>query len=369
MGEPRPANVGGIEAGLSEMWRSAAGAGKQSAVTRASALTILVYVDDEAGAREVSNLMAEITEQNPCRAIIMLIEPDASPGELTAAISAHCHIPAAEDKQICSEQITLRARSEMGPELASVVLPLTISGLPILFWWRAGSFGTPPWLDPILRVTDHLIVDSGRFPTPRNGLATLAAWLSETSGRVGVSDLNWGRATPWRDVLAQCFDSPDRRPYLDRISSVRIEYDMESPRLIAQRAVGLLLGAWLATRLGWDFQRVEQHAPDLPRTYYFRSGQREIKFDRVLRRTESAGRGNWFSIFIEGGGGRFSFTRGADGTTAQILSEVPGAPPLARAVRLAFLEETEILNEELKLARRDPVYETTMGMVARMTGA
>jgi glucose-6-phosphate dehydrogenase assembly protein OpcA len=352
------------------MWRSAAVSSKQeSAVTRASAFTLLVYVEDEAGAREVSNLMAEITEQNPCRAIIMLTEPDASPKELTVAISAHCHIPAAEEKQICSEQITLRARREMGPELASVVLPLTISGLPIFFWWRAGTFGTPPWLNHILRVTDHLIVDSGRFPTPRNGLAQLAAWLAETSGRVGVSDLNWGRATPWRDVLAQCFDSPDRRPYLDRISSVRIEYDVESPRLIAQRAVGLLLGAWLATRLGWDFQRVEQPAADQPRTYYFRSGQREIKFDRALRKTECAGRGNWFSIFMEGGGARFSFTRGADGATAQIVSEVPGAPPLARAVRLAFLEETEILNEELKLARRDHVYEAALGMVARMTAA
>ena len=33
------------------------------------------------------------------------------------------------------------------------------------------------------------------------------------------------------------------------------EYEMESARLTAQRARSLLLTAWLATRLGWEFQR------------------------------------------------------------------------------------------------------------------
>jgi len=43
-------------------------------------------------------------------------------------------------------------------------------------------------------------------------------------------------------------------------------------------------------------------------------------------------------------------------------------PPLGRNVRLEVLEEAEILNEELKLAGRDHVYEATLHMVARMTG-
>ena len=67
-----------IEAGLSAMWRSAAeAAGGKSAVTRASALTLLVYVDHEEGAREVNNLLAEVTRQNPCRAVVMVMDPGA----------------------------------------------------------------------------------------------------------------------------------------------------------------------------------------------------------------------------------------------------------------------------------------------------
>ena len=130
LGEPRPANVGEIEAGLSAMWRSAAeSSGGESAVTRASALTLLVYVDCEESAREVSNLIAEVTRQNPCRAVVMVMDPKGSPPGLMASVSAHCHLAPEGEKQICSEQITLNARGETGPELISVVLPLTVSGL------------------------------------------------------------------------------------------------------------------------------------------------------------------------------------------------------------------------------------------------
>ncbi len=57
----------------------------------------------------------------------------------------------------------MNARGETGPELTSVVLPLTVSGLPIYLWWRAGDFAVPGYFDQILRVTQHLIVDSARF--------------------------------------------------------------------------------------------------------------------------------------------------------------------------------------------------------------
>ena len=93
LGEPRPANVAEIEAGLSAMWRSAAEASAaKSAVTRASALTLLVYVDCEEAAREVSNLIAEVTRQNPCRAVVMVMDPKGSPPGLMASVSAHCHM-------------------------------------------------------------------------------------------------------------------------------------------------------------------------------------------------------------------------------------------------------------------------------------
>ena len=81
--------------------------GAESAVTRASALTLLVYVDCQKAAQEVSNMLADVTRQNPCRAVVMVMDPKGSPPGLMASVSAHCHMPVEGEKQICSEQITL----------------------------------------------------------------------------------------------------------------------------------------------------------------------------------------------------------------------------------------------------------------------
>jgi glucose-6-phosphate dehydrogenase assembly protein OpcA len=366
LGEPRPASVGEIEAGLTAMWRSVAEATEsKSAVTRASALTLLIYLDRPQEARDVSNMLAEVTRQNPCRSVLMVMDPQGGAPSLMASVSAHCHLAAEGGKQICSEQITLNARGETGPELISVVLPLTLSGLPIYLWWRAENFDMPAYFDQILRVTQHVIVDSARFSAVGPDLRMLAAWLDRNSGRIRLTDLNWARATPWREVIAQCFDSPDRRPYLRRIREVRIEYEMESERLTAQRAQGLLLTAWLATRLGWQFRRGESRGENLPRALFFQSDAGEVKAERILRK-EGRGSGVCFSLEIKADGARFSFARGPDGKVVQTLAEVPGQPPIGQTVRIEAGKEVEILNNELMLAGHDRVYEEVMAMVAQM---
>ena len=368
LGEPRPANVAEIEAGLSAMWRSATeSAGGKSAVSRASALTLLVYVDCEEAARDVSNLIGEVARQNPCRAVMMVMDPKGSPAGLMASVSAHCHLASDGEKQVCSEQITLNARGDTGRELISVVLPLTISGLPIYLWWRAGNFDMPAYFDHVLRVTQHVIVDSARFAAAGADLRSLAAWLEKQSGRIRLSDLNWARATPWREIMAQSFDSPDRRPYLNGIREVHIEYEMESARLTAQRSQSLLLTAWLATRLGWEFERTESRGENMPRALHFKTAGGDVKVERVLRKVEGGGSGVCFSFVIQAEGARFSYSRGKDGKVVQTLAEVSGAPPIGRTVRIEAEDEIEILNDELMLSGRDHVYEEALALVARMT--
>jgi len=376
LSEPRPAKVGAIEAEFSALWRSATeDPASKKAVTRACALTLAVYVEDEEAAREVNEVVGEVTRQHPCRAIVMLAEPSGTPAGLSAWVSIHCHLPAAGEKQICSEQVTLRARGAVGEGLASVVLPLTVSGLPIHLWWRAGHFSPPSYFDQLLRVTEHVIVDSARFHPGGTALREVAAWMekfSGPSGRQRMSDLNWARITPWRELLAQCFDAPERRPYLDRLTEVRIEYEHESARLLTQRAQGLLLTGWLATRLGWEFEKSEELGEGKPRRYFFRAGGREIKVERVLRCVEGGGAGVCFSIELRAdsaNAARFRLSRGLDGRVVTTHAEVPGMPPLERTVRLEVLGEAEILNEELKLAGQDHVWEETLRMVARMMSA
>ena len=371
LGEPRPVDVSNLEAELSALWRTAAeDPGAESAVTRACTLTLLIYVESDEAAYEVTNLVAEVTRQNPCRAIIMMLEPEAASSGLEAWVSAHCHLPVAGEKQVCSEQITIRARGEAGPGLPSVVLPLTVSGLPIFLWWRAAAFSPPAYFDDILRVTQHVIVDSARFSLAGKHLQDLAGWLQKSAGRIQLTDLNWSRITPWRQLIAQCFDAPDRRPYLDRITQVRIEYELDSARLVTQRAQGLLLSGWLASRLGWQFVKSERKDESQPRSFHFKSANGTVTVERNLKRVDNAC-GVCFTIELIADGtspARFSFKRGPDGKVVKTSAEVPGSPPMGRSVRLEVLDEAEILNEELKLGLRDRLYEEALSEVARMIG-
>ncbi len=371
-GEPQETEVGKLEAELSALWRTAGGDPvAESAVTRARAFTLLIFVESEDAAREVSNLVAEVTRQNPCRTIIMTVEPQASPAGLKAWVSAHCHLPIGGEKQVCSEQVTLQARGDNGRELVSVVVPLLVSGLPVHLWWRAGSFSPPSYFDQVLRATNHVIVDSARFPPVGTHLQDLANWIRVFAGRTRVTDLNWSRITPWRELLAQCFDSPNSRPYLERISTVRIEYEMESARLLTQRAQGLLLMGWLASRLGWEFVRSEVRGRGQPRSFHFKSGSRPLLVDRVLKQVEGCGAGVCFSIELTSekpNSARFLLTRGIDGRAVHTLAEIPGLPPLRRTARLEVLQEVESLNDELMLTARDHVFEETLNLLAQMVG-
>src|SRR5207245_2138248 len=86
--------------------------------------------------------------------------------------------------------------------------------------------------------------------------AERAAAPGRTAARVAApcafSALDWARLTPWRELVAQCFDSVETRPYLDRLTEVQIEYEDLSNGARVQRGQSLLLAGWLASRLGWE---------------------------------------------------------------------------------------------------------------------
>lgn len=294
-GEPRPANVAQIEADVAALWRSMANGGEsRPAVTRACALSLLVYVESENGGREVSNLISDVTAQNPCRVVVIIAEPQAVPPALTAWISAHCHLEVMGEKQVCCEQITVHARGDSVRDLDNVVVPLAVPELPRILWWRAGRFAPPEYFQQILRMTNRVFVDSARFPDPEADLAQLAHQIQQHSGELTFTDLNWSRATPWRELVAQCFDAPDSRGYLDRLSRVRIEYEQESPRVRAQGAQALLLAAWLASRLKWEPQSPQPVQGIEGRSFWFKSAGGAVEVQQVARRFVGGGSGVCF---------------------------------------------------------------------------
>ncbi len=373
LAEPRSANVAELESELSSLWRSVAedGTARQT-VMRACALTLLVYVESEDAGREVSGLIGGVTPQNPCRAVVMVAQPEAAPPGLMAWISGQCHLPISGEKQLCCEQVTVVARGEAVRDLDNVVVPLIVPGLPVVLWWRAGRFAPPEYFRNLVRVTNRVLVDSARFSAPDIDLADLAAHVQRFAREATFADLNWSRMTPWRELMAQCFDGADSRGHLDRLSHVQIEYEQESPRVGAQAGQALLLAGWLASRLRWEPERTREEQGGEARSFFFKSSQGPVEVRRMARTFAGSGKGVCFSITMKAAGdplATFTFERGPDGRKAVMRREIEGHPPVAGASRLEVLDEVGLVNEEMKFAGRDRIYEEALNMVARMVAA
>lgn len=369
-GEPREVQISDLEKEISALWRSLAEKSEgHEAVTRASALTLLVYVESEEEGREVANLVSALTEQNPCRAVIMIAQPEGAPPGFSAAISARCHLSSPGRKQVCCEQITVTARGAALEDLDHVVLPLTVSGLPVYLWWRTKRFDPPHFLHQMLRISNQVVVDSARFGDPEADLPGLAKRVQEMSGHVGFLDLNWARITPWRELIAQCFDIPGAREYAERLTRVSIEYEQKSSRLAAQAVQALLLEGWMASRLKWEPANRAAKRKDGTDSVFLKSAKGKVEIQRVAREFEGGGKGVCFTITLEAAGdppAAFTLERGPDGRSVVTRAEFQGRPPITRTVRLEVLDEAQLMNQELQYPHRDKGYEEALAMVVRL---
>jgi glucose-6-phosphate dehydrogenase assembly protein OpcA len=245
-------DVAAIERELTALWKNAGEEDDEhGGVIRACVLNLLVYLPDHEGIFDVGELLTEITTAYPSRAIIMVANPTAG-SAISAWVTSRCTLPTATSKQVCCEQVTIMADGEQVNEMPSAVAPLLLSDLPIYLWWRAVPTLTDKVFKRLVDLADRVIIDSGIFADPHGDLLSLAVLLRDTSRWAAISDLNWARLTEWRALLASFYDVADYRPILDRLDRIVIEYAplAHDGEVIPPRA--LLLGGWLASRLGWE---------------------------------------------------------------------------------------------------------------------
>src|SRR2546428_2839279 len=98
-----PVEIGKIDQELKKLWQESEGA-----VTRASLMNLAVYSEEQGSLDRNTQLMARITEDHACRAIVIEADCNAENDRVDAWISAHCHVSRAGSKQVCSEQISFR---------------------------------------------------------------------------------------------------------------------------------------------------------------------------------------------------------------------------------------------------------------------
>src|ERR1044071_4041412 len=246
-------NVAAIEKELTGLWKEAS-EDEKGGVVRSSILNLLIYVPNPAEASKVDDIMLEITGSHPCRAILIIADREAQESVLTAQVTSRCTLPTPHSKQVCCEQVTITASEDHLDEVPSATMPLLIADLPVYLWWRAvPEVSDKQLFGRLAEISDRMIIDSSQFNDPRGDLASMASALRNTERWAALSDLNWARLTAWRALISSFYDVADYRPLLQHLDKVVIRYAPPSADASAIATRALLLGGWLASRLGWRF--------------------------------------------------------------------------------------------------------------------
>jgi len=242
-----PVEINKIDQELKKLWQES-----ESAATRASLVNLAVYSEDAGSLNRNTQLMAKITENHACRAIVIEADCKAQENRVEAWISAHCHVTGAGSKQVCSEQISFLLKGGCTTLLPSIVFSHLDSDLPFYLWWQE-EFREP--MDPQLWTwVDRVIYDSQGWEDFRAQLRLLESAEQEANQRIVLCDLNWTRLDSVRLALAQFFDHPASHHHFATIKTVRIDFAPGS------RSTAVLFVGWLAAQLNW--QSEETNVPN-----------------------------------------------------------------------------------------------------------
>ncbi|HEY9233322.1 MAG TPA: glucose-6-phosphate dehydrogenase assembly protein OpcA, partial [Blastocatellia bacterium] len=308
---------------------------------------------------------------HPCRVIALIADRAAQESRLTAEVTSRCTLPTPTSKQVCCEQVTITASQDHLDEAPSAIVPLLIADLPVYLWWRAEPKAEDKelygWLADI---ADRVVIDSAKFNQPEGDLANLATWLNSARRGPALSDMNWSRLTAWRALIAGFYDVPEYRPLLKQIERVKIEYapPAAAPATISTRA--LLLGGWLASRLGWQLNQAatvrEGRSARFEFSAYGRTAQ--LEFRHTERAIEP---GHLARVTIDNAGDcdmacAFTVRRSADGTRIETGVTLDQEQRPRRVLSYEGLGEGALLARELEILGNDRVYEETVKAAGAM---
>ena len=239
-----PVEVSKIDQELKKLWQES-----EDAATRASLVNLAVYSEDTGSLNKNTQLMAKITENHACRAIVIEADCNAKENRVEAWISAHCHVSGAGNKQVCSEQISFLLKGGCTTLLPSIVFSHLDSDLPFYLWWQQ-EFREP--MDPQLWTwVDRVIYDSQCWEDFPAQMHLLESAEQEANQRIVLCDLNWTRLDNVRFALAQFFDHPASHHNFAKINKLRVDF---APGF---RSTAVLFAGWLAAQLDWQSEKAD----------------------------------------------------------------------------------------------------------------
>jgi glucose-6-phosphate dehydrogenase assembly protein OpcA len=372
-----------VEQELDALWQGSTGAARselaagderpddETAVLRARAANLLVFVSDDRSLEEVHGLLQELTTVHPSRVLTLFGENDAPDNDIEMFVSAlHQKEKLGGQKRLCCEEVTLKAQGNFVAELPSAALPLLVSDLPTFLWWRSVVDSSQKVFRSLLAASDRLIVDSAEFARPVGELLAInKIFQQDHETPVGISDLNWARLTSWRGLLADFYDVAEYRVALEGIDNVCISYVAPQTDETAIAPQALLMAGWLASRLQWtikDKPGTQEGERTLLEFDHQRGGTVTVELLHVNQVGINPGRLARVELQSQADGSAFKVERSAD--LHRVLTEARLGTNVDRGRVLPVRNRStaQLLSREMEILCNDQIYQEAVAMAAEI---
>jgi glucose-6-phosphate dehydrogenase assembly protein OpcA len=233
--------LGRVDRALKQFWES------DEAKTRASLMNFAIYGEQPEALDQNNKLLEQITAEHSCRALLILCVPrEGGVPRARAWINALCR-PYQGKLAVCSEQISFVLEGGDAALVQNIVFAHLDSDLPLVVWWQGDL--TSNFEERFYSEIDRLIIDSAQWCDAEREFAMLEdAYHGDTSD-FEVHDLEWTRSHFFRAALASCFQDAVALARLPKTEVIEIMHGR------GHRIAALLLGAWIAERMGCVLDR------------------------------------------------------------------------------------------------------------------
>lgn len=391
-----------VEEYLSMSWRMTADNMRtsQNINVRTSVLNFVICAPDIETAQHASATIRDLSSTHVARVILLILDNSEGTSDAVTTWATLRSFPIISDTMRHNfEQVTVLVTGSATRFTSNILQPLLKPHLPTYIWW----LGDPPSDSTLFlnlnQLSTRIIVDSNSFFTPEQSLITLASLLDKAPD-CALSDLNWGRLTPWRALIAQFFDVQEYKPYLTGVDTVEIEHAAAPFAQLVRTDQGdvspnpigaFFLAAWLKTRLGWQLSpdtahthhdvnigvydwQMQRNSGSLPTRGTGRTGKLVApKYGEIhLRpRSDLPIRPGSICLFrmvstVEGKQVVFMINREDEEHVLTSVELAQGTRPQRTVSLDAEHPVSELLHDELEIMGRDELYEQTLREVTQL---
>ena len=238
-----------IESELERIWDSL----KETNKMRACLFNLIIYSKKDQRLHYLDTIIQKVIEKFPSRVIFITHDEKAFCDDLKINVSI---MTAKEgENEIICDLIEVAASQKDHPLIPFVILPHLLPDLPIYLVHADDPSDKDPISLKIEYFVNRIIFDSES--TTNLPLFAASVLLHREQTKAEVADLNWARMEGWRLLLAYVFRSEEDLNLLKHATNIHIHYNsVISENLCHTNIQSIYLQGWIASQLGWKFQKV-----------------------------------------------------------------------------------------------------------------